>query len=170
MATTYKLISSVTVGAGGASSITFSSIPGTYTDLCILSSVRNTSAGSALNMRFNSSSTGYSDKYLEGNGASASSGSNAGGGSYALAGDIASSSTTASTFANSMTYIPNYASSNYKSVSADAVTENNGTTAYTDLYASLWSNTSAITQIDMFPNANTFAQYSTFYLYGIKNS
>jgi len=55
MATTYTLISSVTVGSGGAATMTFSSIPQTYTDLLVRVSARNTStSGSGLNMRFNS--------------------------------------------------------------------------------------------------------------------
>ena len=40
MADTYTLISSVTVGAGGASSIDFTSIPATYTDLLVKFSLR----------------------------------------------------------------------------------------------------------------------------------
>ena len=39
---TYTLISTVTVGAGGAASIDFNSIPGTYTDLLLVVSVRST--------------------------------------------------------------------------------------------------------------------------------
>jgi hypothetical protein len=45
MATTYKLISSVTVGSGGATTMTFSSIPQTYTDLLLKISSRNTTGG-----------------------------------------------------------------------------------------------------------------------------
>ena len=45
MANTFQLISSTTVGAGGASSIDFTSIPSTYTDLVIKWSGRLTSTG-----------------------------------------------------------------------------------------------------------------------------
>ena len=41
MATTYTLISSVTVGSGGAASIEFTSIPSTYTDLVLKLSARS---------------------------------------------------------------------------------------------------------------------------------
>jgi hypothetical protein len=44
MATTYTLISSVTVGGGGTSTITLSSIPSTYTDLALLLCGRTTRA------------------------------------------------------------------------------------------------------------------------------
>ena len=172
MADTYTLISSVTVGAGGAASIDFTSIPSTYTDLLLRVSPRSTRTGVSANelkVTFNGSTTSYSEKTLRGNGASASSGS------YTSAGIanilIDSTDATASTFSSLDYYIPNYAGSNYKSVSTDSVSENNGTTAYATLDAGLWSNTAAITSIKIQDNdGNNLAQYSTAYLYGIKNS
>ena len=78
---------------------------------------------------------------------------------------------TASTFGNGDIYIPNYAGSNYKSASADTVSENNASTGYDDMTAGLWSNTAAITSIAISSfTSSTIIQYSTFYLYGIKNS
>jgi len=170
MATTYQFISSVTVGSGGASSMDFTSIPQTYTDLLLFVTARNTGNGSGLYLRFNGGNSNYSTKELEGNGASAYSSNNTAGTSYGFCGSISNSSTTASTFANNFIYIPNYAGSNNKSFSADGVGENNATTVYADLIAGLWSNTAAITQVTLYPSLNSFAQYSTAYLYGIKNS
>jgi len=170
MATTYQLIASSTVGAGGAASIDFTGIPNTYTDLVIFCSARNTSNGSGLYLRFNGGNSNYSTRELEGNGASAYSSSNTAGTSYGFCGSISNSSTTANTFGNNFIYIPNYAGSNNKSYSADGVGETNGTTVYADLIAGLWSNTAAITQVTLYPSLNTFAQYTTAYLYGISNS
>jgi hypothetical protein len=161
---TFTKIASVTVGAGGSATVTFSSIPSTYTDLVIKSSARNTSGGAGLQVSFNGS-TGTT-RYLEGNGASVSSGTD----TQMYAGDTVPSSFTANVFSNNELYILNYTSSNYKSSSSDAVTENNSSTSYIDLYANIWSSTAAITSITLYPNANSFAQYSTFTLYGIKNS
>lgn len=81
----------------------------------------------------------------------------------------------ANTFSNTEIYIPNYTSSNYKSVSSDSVQEANDTTNNNMwLLAGLWSNTGAITQIDIgaddTSSSYNFLQYSTFTLYGIKNS
>jgi len=76
---------------------------------------------------------------------------------------------TASTFGNGQVYIPNYAGSNNKSTSADTVSEDNATLAYSALTAGLWSNTAAITSITIAAVTN-FAQYSTAYLYGISNA
>lgn len=168
MANTYTLIEAQTLGSSAAS-VTFSAIPATYTDLKVVVSARNTAtSGSNLYIRFNSITSGYSGKYLEGDGASGGSGATST--SYLQVGNVNLSSTTASTFASTDIYIPNYLSSNYKSVSADSVYENNATTAYATLLATLLSNTAAITQIDLSPSANSFATYSSFYLYGISNS
>ena len=169
MANTYTLIQAVTVGSGGAASMVFTSIPATYTDLLVKVSARNTNtSGSGLNMRFNSVSSTYSGIYLEGDGAAASSGNTTT--SYFAAGNVNTSNTTSSTFASTDVYIPNYAGSNNKSGSVDSVYENNATTAYTTMIAGLLSNTAAITQIDITPSANNFAENSTAYLYGISNA
>ena len=167
---TMTLIQSVTVPSGGSASIDFTSIPSTYTDLCLKVSVRTSRAvtGSTLGVKFNGSSSGYTAKVLEGSGAAASSFSST---AYVYGGTVPGSSATASTFGNLEIYIPNYAGSNYKSVSSDAVMENNATTSYNDLAASLWSNTAAITQVTLAEDtAATIVQFSTAYLYGIKNS
>ena len=77
---------------------------------------------------------------------------------------------TANTFTNSEFYIPNYAGSNYKSISGEQTRENNGTSAYIYLHALLWSNTAAINRVTLNAITNNFAQYSTAYLYGVKNA
>jgi hypothetical protein len=169
MANTFELIASSTVGSGGAASIEFTSIPATYTDLCLKLSGRTSSTGSIYEwvyIKFNSSTTGYSYRLLQGNGSSAASYNN----TTQYAGDITDGTATASTFGNYEVYIPNYAGSTNKSFSVDAVTENNGTTAVADLVAGLWSNSAAITAVNFTPRNGSFVQYSTAYLYGVKNA
>jgi hypothetical protein len=52
------LISSVTVGSGGAADIEFTSIPATYTDLLVKISIRNATSGATrVYVRFNGAST-----------------------------------------------------------------------------------------------------------------
>jgi len=173
MANTFELIASSTVGSGGTSTITFSSIPATYTDLCLKLSLR--SGASAFNdyilIQFNSSGgTAYSDRQLTGSGSAASS-ANRSGNPYIYAIASSGASNTASTFSNGEIYIPNYAGSSNKSISLDAVNENNGTEAYANLTAGLWANSAAITSITITNNSATnFVQYSTAYLYGVKSS
>jgi hypothetical protein len=77
-------------------------------------------------------------------------------------------SSTANTFGNALIYISNYASSNAKSVSIEAVAENNATTARQDLNAALWNNSAAITSIALtWEQATNFAVGSSATLYGI---
>ena len=140
MANTYTLISSVTVGAGGASSIDFTSIPATYTDLLVMLSLRSVPAATdvATYVRLNndSSSTNYSYRRIYGNGSSVYSDTGSGL-SYAIIGSHDASNATANTFANLSFYLPNYAGSSNKSFSTDAVTENNATSAIASLTAGL---------------------------------
>jgi len=175
MPATFTLISSVTVGSGGAANIEFTSIPATYTDLAVLLSVRSTRTSDyrdELFIRFNSDSgNNYSTRVLIGSGAGGGSASVAST-NYIKKGTMPSDTSTASTFGNNLIYIPNYAGSNQKSVSGDQVMENNSATNYyLELEASLWTGTSAITSITFTPEVGpNFAQYSTAYLYGISNA
>jgi hypothetical protein len=174
MANTYILIASNTVGSGGAASVTFSSIPATYTDLVLKASTRSneTTGGSvwdSLLLRFNGSSTSYTDRLLGGDGTSAFSVVNVIP-SYFFCGDIPNALVTSNVFGSTEITIPNYTSANYKSISSDSVEENNATTGQLDLTAGLWSNTSAITSITLSASVGNLVQYSSFYLYGIKNS
>jgi hypothetical protein len=166
MANTYELIASNTVGSGGVASISFTSIPATYTDLIVKLSTRtNYGAVSAWNnIYYNSSTSGFTGRAMYGDGSSTVS-------FTAVNGPISvGDGATANTFSNSEVYIPNYLSSQYKSLSADGANENNATEAYVSLTAELWSNTAAITSIQIIPGVGNLKQYSTAYLYGIKNS
>jgi hypothetical protein len=168
MANTYTLIQSVTVGSGGAASIEFGSIPQTYTDLLIKLSLRSTTA--VTNRTFylnpNGSSANGTSRILIGNGASASSQTD----TRITGRDIPGTSATSSVFGNAEFYIPNYRSSVAKSISVDAVMENNATTAVSGITANLWNVTDAITTLTFVPELGDFAQYSSASLYGIKNS
>jgi hypothetical protein len=165
MPANYVLLEKITVGAAGASSVTFSGIPQTgYTDLVIKGTARGTAGTtSILNVSFNGSTSNFTDRYIEGNGASV--------GSFTdqprMVGLVNGTGATANTFTNFETYIPNYTSANYKSFSADIALEDNTTTAYLELQAGLWSNTAAITSMALAPLSGSFVQYSTFYLYGV---
>lgn len=168
MATMVKL-QTVTVGSGGASSIEFTNIPQTYTDLKLVMSLRTNYASGFDNAKisFNGSTAGFTYRRLFGSGSTASSDS----GSNNTNSIISNAATsTSSVFANGELYIPNYTSANNKSYSIDAVSENNATQAFNYLAAGLWSNTAAITSLTLTPQDGTlFAQYTTATLYGVKN-
>jgi hypothetical protein len=166
MANTFIKIASVTVGSGGAATIEFTSIPSTYTDLCLVTSIREASTDSyTATIKFNSSGSSYSQRNVQGSGSSVSSAS-----PTDIEMMINGSSSTSNTFSNSSVYISNYTGSANKSVSVDSVTEANVTLAFARLGANLWSNTAAITSISIQTTTGNLAQHSTATLYGIKNS
>jgi hypothetical protein len=159
------LLEKITVGAAGASSVTFSSIPQTgYTDLVVKASLRASVDGDGITMRFNGSTSGYSSRQLFGTGSSANSNTPSQT-DFATVGYT--TTVTSNTFGNLEVYIPNYTSSNNKSISNDSVQEANQTQAYSNLVASLWSNSAAITSITMGTQSGSFNANSTFYLYGV---
>jgi hypothetical protein len=165
MPANYVLLEKITVGAAGASSVTFSSIPQTgYTDLVVKASCRSSADTVSSFISFNGVSTNLSLRNVYGDGSSV--GSTTWGDSR-MYGGVDSSVRTASTFSNGEIYIPNYTSASNKSFSVDSVEENNGTTAFSGLSSGLWSNTAAITSISLNPGAGSYVQYSTFYLYGV---
>ena len=164
MATTYTLIASNTLSSSAAS-VTFSSIPATYTDLVVKFSVRTTDNDTML-IGLNNVTTSFSSRVLEGNGASAASYSNSSSGRYIGYPII----TTTSTFANGEIYIPSYTASQNKPFSAFTAAEANATTAYITAVADLWSNTSAINEVKFTTSTYSFVSGSSFFLYGIKNS
>jgi hypothetical protein len=171
MANTFTLIASSTVGILGVSSIDFTSIPSTYTDLCVVASIRTNYAAVSddMCMRFNSSSSSYANRQVFGTGSAVGAGAPFTDRLYIGAGDGALA--TASTFSSNRIYIPNYAGSNNKSSMTEGLMENNATEAYANLVSGLWSNSAAITSISIFSNySSTISQYSTAYLYGVKNA
>lgn len=164
------LIASNTL-TSSAASVTFSSIPGTYTDLVLRVSARNNTAGTvydaAYQIKFNGVSGGNSYTQLAGNGASAS--SNRATSTDIEIGRTPNSGATSNTFSNAEVYIPNYAGSTSKPTANFNVAENNNTTAKMQVTAGLVSSTSAITSLEIV-SADTFVSGSSFFLYGISNT
>jgi hypothetical protein len=168
MATYIQIGSTVTVGAGGQATIEFTAIPATYTDLKLVLSARGTTSAAytALKISFNGSTTSYTGRQLYGDGTGAVSNNF----SAEWAGYIDAATATTSTFSSTELYVTNYAGSTNKSSSVEYAQENNTTTAILGMWARLWSNTAAITQITCTPEVGNFAQYSTASLYGILKS
>jgi hypothetical protein len=158
MANTYVALATNTLGTA-ASSVTFSSIPGTYTDL-VLVVAGTCSAGSYLTLRFNSdTSTNYSTTELYGDGSTAGSVRNTGN-NYMYIGAIRT------TQSNIITQIQNYSNATtFKTV----LSRTNNAATETKAVVGLWRATpAAITLIEVGTGgANTFQVGSTFSLYGI---
>ena len=173
MATTYKAIATVTVGSGGASSIDFTSISSAYTDLVLVYSLRQDTDDRSIKVTFNGNTSSiYTLTGVFGSASTVYNQSDANATSFMAGTGSAPSPATANTFGNCSMYIPNYASTTInKSVSFDHTSENNAAGNAGDaIFSGLWASTSAINQITITPWASKFVQYSTAYLYGIKNS
>lgn len=175
MPTFTQIGTAVTVGAGGAASIDFTSIPSTYTDFVVKLSGRGTSAAINAEVRvtFNgSSASNYSWRQVQGNSSVASS-TNFSSQSYVRVGYVPDTSATSSTFNSLEFYVPNYAGSTSKSLFSDTAQENNTTAAgeaIMQFIAGLWSLTNAITQVTLSLSSGNFAQHTTAYLYGVSNA
>jgi len=163
---TYVPIATQTIGSA-TSSVTFSSIPSTYQDLVLVSSVTNSSSGSnySLSFRFNGDTgSNYSDTYLYGNGSSAASGRESG--TFV---NIGNTTSITGTFTPTITHIMNYANTTtYKTVMG----RGNNSGAYVMGAVGLWRSTAAITSMVIAPefSANNWNAGSTFTLYGIASA
>lgn len=162
---TMTLVSTTTVGAGGVSSITLSSIPATGTDLLLVASLR-TNTGSlrqSLPISFNSDPVGFTNRELYGTTASALSGS---GNRFVIIANGNGSS--GSTFGSTTMYIPNYAGSTAKSFSIEGIQETMGTGMYLRLLAGAYTgSTGGINQITISGDGQTILEYSSVSIYTI---
>lgn len=166
----FESIATVTVGSGGSSSITFSSIVGTYAHLQVRMLVRQTSTSNGYTARFNSDTgSNYTRHLLIGTGSSVAAAGDANQTKISL-NDSAISTSTANVFGVSVCDILDYSNTNkYSTVRTLGGFDNNG--GGTVMFNSgVWMNTAAITSITITPDAGNFAQYSHFALYGIKGS
>ena len=172
---TYIKIATVTVPLlVGSATIDFTSIPTTYTDLCLKLSARTTSAyltdkEAYFYVKINTDVTAGSARQITGNGSSSASANSS---NPPYGGYIPSNNATASTFSNGDIYFSNYLSGVSKSWSSDQVMENNATGSFVNLTAGLWANNTAINAITVYPASafGNFAQYSSATLYGISKS
>ena len=164
MTATYDRIATQTLGSN-TYTVTFSSIPATYTDLVLVCSVRDTNGSGTISadMQLNSDSgSNYSTTVLRGNGSTADS--------------LRSTSSTVMTY----NYYPNGATSAFGTVIFNLMNYANTTTNKTVLIrsnnpegnltanVSLWRNTAAINTVAVRSNTAFFVTGSTFTLYGIK--
>lgn len=167
---TMSLVQTVTVGAGGAASIDFTTIPQDADDLLIVLSGRNTSTGNSIVFRINGdTAANYRYRRLFGTG-SATGSDNGTADTFGLFGNVATSGSTASTFGNVALYITNYKSSVAKSWSSDSVGENNAVASPQEIIAGLWTGTAAISSLSIYVSGANLAQHSTASLYKIKKA
>lgn len=169
----YDSIATVTVGSGGTSTITFSSIPSTYKHLQVRaigkSVPADTSAGYDMTTYFNGDSNlaNYYNHYLYGNGSATGAGANA---NNAIWGGVVGASPS-NVFSTMIMDITDYSSTTkYKTGRMlEGFETGTGSTNLIILQSTLWSSTSAINSLTFNVRSGTgFGQYTHFALYGIK--
>jgi len=166
---TYVPIATNTLSSA-ALTVTFSSIPSTYTDLIIVINGRSTYAGTYINnyLQFNGDgSSNYSDTTLYGNGSSVTS-SRHSSVSNPQCGVIPAANITSGIFGVVTHHIMNYANtSTYKTfLNRSSNSDSGGGYAYASV--GLWRSTAAITSVVLaIDSGYNWASGSTFSLYGI---
>lgn len=172
-ASSYDSIQTVTVGAGGASSISFTSIPGTYKHLQIRGISRDTRTGTgeqSVMMQFNGDTgTNYSYHILEGYG----SGTPTAGPNVSTTQIKVSLSPTSSASANMfggfVADILDYSNTSKYKVSRSLYGDDQNGSGTVAISSGVWNNLNSLTSITIYPtNSQSFVQYSKFALYGIK--
>lgn len=166
MALTYEPIASTTLGSNTAT-VSFSSLPGTFTDLILIVAARNTTVPATMTCWINlngDTGTTTSATFLSGSGSAAS--------SIRLTSmtnmqffNIPAANAAASMFGTSVIQFMSYANTNvYKTILAAATDPG----SWVERNVGLWRSTSAITTIQLGCNGGNFASGSTFSLFGIK--
>ena len=169
MANTFTKIASISTY--GVSFYEFTSIPATYTDLMIMSSIRTDRPSPAiqetLQLQFNSTNSNRTTRrfYVATSTAGTDTDTSMHGGGASA--DI----NTANCFGSSTLYITNYATTKAKMSCATGGSQTNGTGKFIDVVVNQWNDTATVTTIRLTPqNGGIIQQYSTADLYGIKSS
>jgi len=155
---TYVALDKITVGTA-VSTVEFTSINQSYTDLQIVVN-GSTSANAAASVKFNNDTgSNYSRTYIYGDGSSAGSGrDSSASGSAAKIFDLSTSNSTA------IVNIQNYSNTTTYKTSLSRAAQ---TDVLTAAYVVLWRSTAAITSVSLTTSTGNFAVGTTFSLYGI---
>lgn len=178
----YVSISTATVTSGGTASITFSSIPSTYTHLQLrmfAQSNRTTYNLDEYLLNMDATTVQISGTHDLRSNYSASGAANSGyvggaGSDYNLYNFGALGTSAGGHFAGAVIDILDYASTNkYKTFRSLSGVDTNGSMSgycgFVRLASGLWRSTAAINLIKIYPQyGTTFTQYSSFALYGVK--
>ena len=167
--TAYESIATVTVGAGGTSTATFSSIPSTYKHLQLRILARDAGGNGEFKIEFNgdTTTTNYRKHNLYGDGSApyASSSNNN------TCAPLAYSGQTANAFEAVVIDILDYANTNKNTTIRTLFGKDLNGSGEVGLHSNLWVNTAAVNQIVFKVVGGTnFATYSSFALYGIKGA
>jgi len=166
-ASSYESIATTTVGSGGASSISFTSIPGTFKHLQIRLLARSTEVTGTQNVNMSiNGGPGSTWHRFFGNGTSV--GANAQISASVILGQISGSTSPSNVFATAVIDLMDYKeTTKYKTSRALFGVDDNSTGGIIQLFSGLWQDLTATTTISLTAGAG-FAQYTSAALYGIK--
>lgn len=168
----YEAIASTSISTA-TSTVTFSSIPGTYEHLQLRCYARSTDSGqyTHIRCRFNSSTSSiYDDHYLYGNGSGVvgDSGTNQ---TFHYLFRIPGAGATSNCFGVYVIDLVDYASTNKNKVTRLLSGWNQNTSVGEAWFTShSWRSTSAITSIELVSGSGDFAVGSVFSLYGLRSA
>lgn len=169
-ANSYESIATVTVGAGGSASASFTSIPSTYQHLQIRGIARQSATGATQPMLLtaNGVTSGYAVHNVRGNGTSALATGDTAQGNIYLQDQLATASNNASVFSAFVIDLLDYANTNKNKTFRIFMGIDDNGSGRVALNSGLFQSTSAVTSLTLSPNSGNFVQYSSFALYGIK--
>jgi hypothetical protein len=162
----YESIATVTVGSGGASDITFSSIPSTYTHLQIRGIARGSGDGQLDTTLNSDTGANYSCHSALGYGSGAA--PNAESNSSKITMEAYTNAT--SVFAAYIIDILEYTNTNKYKTTRNLAGYDNNSAGRVSINSGNWRNTNAITSVTLTARSQTFQQYTQFALYGIKGA
>jgi len=173
----YESIATVTVGSGGSSTVSFTSIPSTYKHLQVRGIVATTASGSTdsnymiTSANNDTNTSNYYTHYINGNGSSAASGgNNAYGG--ALYSGVAPKTNNTNMFGGLVIDILDYSNTSknktFRTLTGADLNNTNGILYFS---SAVYLNTAAITSLTFsIAYIGDLARYSSFALYGIKGA
>ena len=161
---TYEAIATTTLGSA-SSNVSFTSIPGTYTDLIIVIAIAGVSAQETPNMYFNGDNSAlYSTTQIIGNGTTASSNSTINTTYFYGIGSKNAGQTTG--VSNIIVQVPNYSNNSYNKT---IISRNNSTSTEINAIVGLYRSNSAVSSINFtVQGGNTYSSGTLVSLYGIK--
>lgn len=157
-----ELVSTVTVGSGGAASVEFTDIPQTGKDLRVVLSFRSETTVNTATLSLNGSSSSFTRIWFTGDGSNAQSGS----ATNSTLGFIQTRSDySASTFSATELYITNYTATANKNASTFASSTNTATPSGIEFNAIRQAVSAAVTSLRFTGVSGDIAQHSTASLY-----
>ena len=169
----FESIQTITVGATSAATISFTSIPATYTHLQIRGIARTDASGTSQNLNMtinNDTSSAYGLHQLSGDGTTASAyGENVNRSNCVQVIQITANSSAASIFGTGIIDILDYTNTNKnRTVKTLRGQDQNGVDQAVGINTYLYTSTTAINRLDFFSGSGNLVQYSQLALYGIK--